>query len=154
MLQELRKLPLAQCGANMVVGPACEGGHRPIDMHLGMVISGGHLVHQAPLGRQSGMAAYSRLIDKDQLPVLRPAHHQLLQLSYKSRLLLGFGLQVAVAQSTQAESQLMQQLPYSLTAVLDAKAGRDEVADQLGRPHTPVIARLARAAADSVFDRL
>jgi rhodanese-related sulfurtransferase len=152
--QEWRQLPLAQLGADVIVAPARQRGHRPLDMHFGMVVPRGdlgHVVSQAPLGCQGGRPAHGRLIDKDQLPLLGPVQQPRLPLGHKRRLRLGFGLQVAVAQPAHTKPQRVHHLPPPLSAVLETTAGSDEMADHLGRPHTQVIARLPGTAADRLF---
>ncbi len=65
VLQKLRELPLAQLGADMVMGPSGQRGHGTVDMHLGMVIPRGdlgHRVDQTPRRGQRGMAAHRRRI--------------------------------------------------------------------------------------------
>ena len=137
VLQAWRKLLLPQRGAAVIGGAPGQRGHSPRDMPLGMVIPRGHLRHvidHTPLGGQRRVAPHGRFIHKEQLPLLRPVLQQRLQLSLKGRLLLGLGLQVAVAPPAQAKPQLVPQLADPLPAVLQPKAGGDEVPDPRGGP--------------------
>jgi hypothetical protein len=139
----------------VVVGAPSQRGNGAIDLHLGMIIPRGnlgHLVDQAPLRGQGEMAAQRRLLDKDQLPLLRPLFHQCLQLSPKGRLFLGLGFQVAMPQPPQSKPQRMQQLSHPLPAIIEAKPRVDKVPHQFGGPQTGVIARIPRTTADSLFD--
>jgi hypothetical protein len=81
------------------------------------------------------MPADRRLVDKDQLPVLRPRGQPGGRLGLQLHLFLNPSLQMVVAQQAQAKSQPMQHLPNPLAAVLEAQARIDEVPDQCGRPH-------------------
>jgi hypothetical protein len=135
LLQELRKLLLRQVGTDMVVGVPGQRGYGAIDLHRGLIIPHGHLgdlVDHAPLRGQGGMAAQRRLIDMDQLPLLRPLFHQRLQLRPKDCLVPGLGFQVAVPQPTQAKPLRMQQLSHTLPTILATKPHVDRVPHQFG----------------------
>src|SRR5262249_50532492 len=60
--------------------------------------------------------------------------------------------QVTMAQPPQAKPQGMPQLPHPFPAILDTKAGRDEVPDHFGGPHTGVIAHGPGALAPRLLE--
>jgi hypothetical protein len=117
--QERRTLPLAQLGAEMIMSPARQRGHCPIDRHFGMVVARRDLrdvVHHTPLGGQRRVPADRRLIHQDQFPVLGPLRQQLRQRRDEDRWLLRLGLEVAVAQPTPPKPECVPQLAHALPA--------------------------------------
>jgi len=135
--QEMGACACAHGGAAMMVGLACQRCDGPIDMDFGMVIPRRHLwdvIAQAPLGGQGGVPADGRVIDKQSLTVLRPVLSQRRECGHKGLVLRGLASQMAVASSPPAKAQRMQSWPGALPAIGEAKAGRDIVTNQLGRP--------------------
>jgi hypothetical protein len=153
VLQESRKFPLPQDGADRIVGPSGQRGHGARDRHRGMGIRRGPLrplIDHAPRGGQRGMAAHGRLIDHNQLPIRRPLDKPLLPCGPEGRLLLHLGLQLAVPPAAQAKAQLVQHPADPRPALLNAKVGSDTVADQCRRPPAHVITRLPGTAVDGM----
>jgi hypothetical protein len=61
-------------------------------------------------------------------------------------------LRIQLGRGGEAESQSVRQLSRALPANLHAKAGRDEVTDQLRGPQAHVIAHRTRAVADGLLE--
>ena len=155
VLQDLRKLPLPQGGADMIVGAPGQRGHGTVDMHLGMVIPRGHLRHvsdHTPRGGQRRVAPHGCFIHDDQFPVFRLLGQQRLQLGPEGRLLLGLRFQVAVKQPAPATSALVPQLPPPLPTVLETNTGRHEVPHHFRGPHARVITQRSGTLADGLLN--
>jgi hypothetical protein len=148
--QALRDLPLAPRGADLVVSPAAQGGHRTRDVPLRMVVPArarGAPSTQAPLGGQRRMAAHRGRSTTPQLPVLRPLRQPRRQCAPQGCRLCRLGSQVPRAPPTPAESPRVPPRPAPLPAGLEAQAGRAEGPDQRGRPHAQVRAQRSGTAA-------
>jgi hypothetical protein len=94
------------------------------------------------------MSAYRSLIDTQQLLLRWPGLQLLVESPHKGPLFLRVGLQVPLAQATHAKSQGMQPLAHPFPAILDPKAGVDEVPYQFRGPEAHVVACLARTVAN------
>src|SRR5687768_759851 len=89
LLEEIGEMTSAQSRTNAIVSLARQRRYRPVDLHLGMVISRGHfwnVIDETPSGCQRGMTSHRGLINKQELPVLWPLRKYDLQIDNDGRL--------------------------------------------------------------------